>query len=84
MLADPWGRRHCGVDRRRDSRRSRGLELPHSGLVHGYCATRRQDVRIGQPVVEAVDPVGKDVGAAQPLEPVLCRICGKDRADDIA
>jgi hypothetical protein len=31
-------------------------------------------VRVGEPVVEAVDAVGQDVGGAQPLQPALSRL----------
>jgi hypothetical protein len=47
-------------------------------------AGRRADVRIGEPVVKAVDPVGQDVGGSQPGELARGRVGRKDRCDDVA
>ena len=40
-----------------------------SAGLDGNRAAGRDDMRVGEPVVEAVDPVGEDVGGAQPCEP---------------
>src|SRR6516225_4157099 len=41
-------------------------------------------MRIGEPIVEAVDAVGEDVGSTQPFEPTLGCVTVEDRAYDVA
>jgi hypothetical protein len=60
------------------------VEAPHARLVDTDRTAGRHDVRIREPVVEAVDAIGEDVGGAQPIEPALGRVGWKDRSDDVA
>jgi len=74
VLADTRCRRHCGVYRERDAERARRLELPHLWLADANRATGRDDMRIGEPVVKAIDAVCQNVAFAKPLEPTLGRV----------
>ena len=60
------------------------LDVPFSRLVDPPRPAGRDDVRVGEPVVEAVDAIGEDVRSAQPFEPALGGVGKKDRADGVA
>ena len=40
------------------------MELSHAGLADGNRTAGGKHMRVGEPVVEAVDPVREDIGGA--------------------
>jgi len=84
MLADIRGRYQSGIGLRRNPGGSWGAELSHAGLVDSNRTAGGDDVRVGEPVVETVDPVGEDIRCAHSREPAGGRVGREDGAEDFA
>ena len=70
VLADMRRGRQRGIGGRRNAGSARHPKGRHVARFDGDGAAGGDDVRVGKPIVKAVDPVRKDVGATQHAEPM--------------